>query len=96
MSLDWGGVKNKLQGLGWVALVDFEPTRERLVRVKGDDCQQRIAGQREILRGVDAPVPMVVLLPKAGVAFVVIEVLHAPVAPDSRWDALAFTRMEAG
>jgi hypothetical protein len=33
--------------------------------------------------------PMVVLAPETRVALVVIEVLHAPVAPDSRRDALA-------
>jgi hypothetical protein len=34
-SLDGGGVKDEIDGLGWVALADLEPTRQRLVRAEG-------------------------------------------------------------
>jgi hypothetical protein len=92
MSLDGGDVREEVDSFYRIALVDLEAARQRLVRTKRDDGQQGVAGQREILRGVDAPVSMVVLPPKTGVAFVVIEVFRAPVPPDRcgmRWLSLA-------
>ena len=89
-ALDGGGVKDEPGGFFRVTLIDLEASRQRLVLIKGDDGQQRVAGQRKIPRDVDASVAMIVLPPMAGVALVMIEVFDAPMPTDGSGDAFGF------
>jgi hypothetical protein len=46
--------------------------------IKGDDGQQGVAGQREVLGNARAAVPMAFFLPDGVVALVLVAVFHAP------------------
>ena len=59
-------------------MVVFEEVCQRLPLLKGDDGQQDVAGEGEIERGVGFAMAVPVLLPGAGVAFVVVAVFHRP------------------
>jgi hypothetical protein len=48
--------------------------------VKGDDGEERVAGEREVLRNADAPEAMSVFLPDAVVSLVVVTILNTPLA----------------
>ena len=63
-------------------MVGVEPAAQVLRLVEGDDREQRVAGQGQVLRGVDPSVPMVVFHPLTGVFFVVVFILNPPVVAD--------------
>ena len=50
--------------------------------IKGDDRQEDIARQGQILRGIDPAMPMVILPPLADVALLVVLIFDPPVASD--------------
>ena len=56
--------------------------RQGLTRLEGDEVQQHVAGEGQIERGLGFSMTMPVLLPGAGVAFVMVAVftggVHAP------------------
>ena len=63
-----------------MAVVMVEVLVERLAGFKGDDGQERVAGERQIEGGSRAAMPVRVFLPEGDVALVVVAGLHPPVA----------------
>ncbi|MFT7303733.1 MAG: hypothetical protein ACI8UZ_002576, partial [Akkermansiaceae bacterium] len=55
----------------WVGLVGVEPAAELLRLVEGNDREEHVAGQGQVLRGVDPTVSMVIFHPLTGFSFVV-------------------------
>lgn len=80
----------------WVGLVGVEPAAQVLCLVEGNDRQQRVAGQGQVLSGVDPTVAMVVLHPLTGVFLVVVFVLNPPVVADHSGGSIPFSRVVAG
>jgi len=72
----------EFEGSRWIGLVGVEPAAEVLRLVEGNDREERVSGQGQVLRGVDPPVSMVIFHPLTGVFFVVVFILNSPVVPN--------------
>ena len=77
-------------------MVAFKEVGQRLAFLEGDQCQQDVAGERQIERGVGFAMAMPIFLPGAGVAFVMVAVFHRPVPAHRRCRARLFPDGEAG
>jgi hypothetical protein len=60
-------------------MIQLEELGQRLALLEGDNCQQGVAREREIQSGVGSSMPVTILLPGGGVAFVMIAVFYRPV-----------------
>jgi len=72
-------LKDKVEGLGRVAVVNLEEVGEGLALLEGNDGKQGIARERQIESGLGSSMPVPVFLPGGGVAFVVVAGVDAPV-----------------
>ena len=77
-------------------MVMFEEVCQRLAFLEGDDGQEDVAGEREIERGIGFAMAVLVFLPGASVAFVVVAVFHGPVLANGACRARFFVCGEAG
>ena len=89
-------MKKEVQGFGRVAVVKLEEVGERLALFEGNDRKQGIAREGEIQSGLGSSVTMAVFLPGAGITFVVVAILDAPVFTDSPGGAGFFCHSKAG
>lgn len=79
-----------------MAVVELEEVGQGLTLLERDERQEDVAGERQIERGVGFAVAVAVFLPGAGIALVVVAVLHRPVPAHSAEGAGLFVRAEAG
>jgi len=86
---------DEFQGLGWVGLVGVEPAAQVFCFVEGNDREERVSGQGQVLRRVDPSVPMVVFHPLTGVFFIVVFVLNSPVVADHSGGSRQFSKVVA-
>ncbi len=72
-------MKDEVEGKRGTSVVKFEEVRQWLARGEGDDGQQGIACEGEILSGFGPPMTVAVFLPGRGVTFVMVAIFNAPV-----------------
>jgi hypothetical protein len=77
-------------------MVVFEEVGQGLALLERDEGQEDVAGERQVERGGGLAVAVAVFLPGAGVAFVVVAVLHRPMSAHGAEGAGLFVRAEAG
>jgi len=77
-SWNGAGLEDQPKGVVRMAMVVFEELRQGLTVFKGDDGQEDVASEGQIEGGIGFAMAVSVLLPGAGVAFVVVAIFHGP------------------
>lgn len=77
-------------------MVVFKELRQRFSVLEGDDGQEDVAREGQIERGVRFAMAVPVLLPGAGVAFVMVAVFHGPMLAGGVGGAGFLVSIEAG
>jgi hypothetical protein len=65
-----------MKGLIGVTMIEFEEVCQRLAVFERNESQKNVAGEGQIEGGVGSAVAVPILLPGAGVAFMVIAVFY--------------------
>ena len=89
-------MKDEVECFCRVAVVKFEEVGEGLALLERNDGKQGISREGQIERGFWPAMPVAVFLPGAGIAFVVVAVLDAPVFADGLGGTGFFFRIQAG
>lgn len=71
-------MKDEVNGQCRASVVEFKEVGKGLAFFEGDDGQEGISSEGQILSGLGSPMAMAVLLPSGGVAFVVVAIFNAP------------------
>lgn len=78
------------------AVVKFKEACQRFTFFERNDGKQGVACEGEVQSGVGSAMPVAILLPGRGVAFVVVAVLYAPVTSDGLYRTGFFLHQQAG
>jgi hypothetical protein len=89
-------VKDEVECFYRVAVVKFEEVSQGFPLVERNNGQQGIARQCQVECGIGSSMPVAILLPRGGVAFVVVAVLDAPMLAGSASGTGFFFRPQAG
>ena len=89
-------MKQELESLARVAVVKLEVVCKRFALLEGNDGKQGVARECQVQSGIGSSMPVPILLPGGGVAFVVVAVLDAPVLAGGLGGAGLFFREQAG
>ena len=77
-------------------MVKLEEVGKGLALLERNDGQQGVTCERQIESGVGPSMAMTILLPRGGIAFVVVAIFDAPVPTDGTGGAGFFFRRKAG
>jgi len=89
-------VQEEFDGSGWVGLVILKAGAQGGFVIEGDDRQQGIADEREILSRIDPTMAMVIFTPLARVALIMVFILNTPVFPNGTSRSVLFSGVVAG
>ena len=88
-------MQDEVEGFGWAVGKVAEALVERGFFIKGDDREQGVAHEGQVLRPLHFATTVGVFTPFAGVATVVVAVFHSPVTSDRARRSLLFAKVLA-